>query len=232
MIRAHAIRRILLSVVLIAAIGGGSLGLAVAGGHLKFANAKPSLTKKSPAPLPIGDLAPGDSAQRLFTFQNRNTKSVTRMRFELAERPLKKGERVVVAPKGKTTPDGYQWVKSCRFVIKKGKRVKRCVTRLAIAPSKLLTDTDGLRVTLESCAAPWIALPAALPTYQCPAQAKVLLNSAKLPAKKVLTRLPRIEPRAKVYLRMTIVLPASAGNALRGRTAKLLPTFVVVGTAA
>lgn len=223
--------RILLSVVAVAALGGGSLGLAVAGGHLKFSNAKSSLKKKSPAPLPVAGFTPGDSAQRILTFQNRNTKSITSLRFEMAERPLKKGERVVSAPKGKTTPDGYQWVKACRFVMKKGKRVKRCTTRLAIAPSKLLTDPNGLRSTLESCSEPWTQLPGASPTYICNGRTSVLLAGAKLPAKKVLKGLPRLAPQATLYLRMTITLPETAGNNLQGRTAMLLPTFVVVATA-
>lgn len=229
MTRAGALRRLAVTLLLVAGLGGGSLALAVAGGHLRFTPAKTSLARKSPPPVPIGGLAPGDSAQRLVTLRNRSTRPVTRMRFQLAERAAPKGEHAVRAPKGRTTPHGYRWVRACRWVLRRGTRVRRCTTRLVLAPSRLLTDPHGLRVVVESCSRPWRRLPASAPAYACPGRRKVLVPSRRLPANRMMRGLPRLAPKARLHLRMTISLPREAGNDLRGRITRLYPRFIVVG---
>jgi hypothetical protein len=224
--------RVALSVLALTVLGGASLGLAVAGGHLTLTRTKPSLRIAKPpqSTLPIIGLAPGDSAQRVTTLVNRSTKTLTRVRFVMAERATTiKGGKVVPAPVGKTTPAGFRWIKSCRWVIRNKKRVKRCATVLRPAPSLLLSDPAGLVVRVETCAKPWTRLPTTAPTYTCATSPRVVAPTTKLPLSKFLTKIPKVPPRGKLYLRTTITLPPGAGNQLQGQSAILLPSFVIPG---
>ena len=231
MIRGSVIRRVALSAIAVTGLGGGSFALAVAGGHLYFANSKPSLRiKAAVASLPIVGFAPGDTAQRVALVQNRSKKPLRRIRFELAEKStMAAGSRVVRAPAVTTTPDGSQWVKTCKTVIKKKKKIKRCRTTLQPSPSPLVVNLTGLQVAVELCPKPWVRLQGPAPVYSCPTRTKVVVAATKLPAKKLLTGIPKIKPGARLYLRMTISLPASADNQLQGRSALLVPAFVVPG---
>ncbi len=225
------IRRVALTVIAVACIGGGSFALAVAGGHLHIANARPSLrVKASLATLPIVGFAPGDSAQRIALVQNRGKKTIRRIRFELAEKSTVTARgRIVAAPAGATTPDGAHWVRTCATVIKKHKKIRRCRTRLRPAPSPLVADPTGLQVTVERCSKPWIQLPGPAPSYACRKRMTVVVAPTKVPARMFLKGIPKLKPGAKLYLRMTITLPANAANQLQGRSATLVPTFVIPG---
>ena len=224
-------RRVALTVIAVAGLGGGSFALAVAGGHLRFAKSKSSLNvKKTSHVVPITGFVPGDSAQRVTVLQNRSRKTLRRIRFELTEKTNRvPGSRVVAPPAGATTPAGSQWVKTCKTVVKKKRKIKRCRTALQPAPSPLVTDPTGLQVTVELCPKPWIQLPGAAPVFRCSRRAKVLLAPARVPVKRLLKGVPKVKPGTKLYLRMTITLPASAGNELQGRAAILVPAFVVPG---
>ena len=232
MIRGSLIRRVALSAIAVAGLGGGSFALAVAGGHLYFANSKPSLrVKAAVASLPIVAFAPGDTAQRVALVQNRSKKPLRRIRFELAEKSTRvAGSRVVSPPAGATTPDGSQWVKTCKTVIKKKKkRIKRCRTTLQPSPSPLVVNPTGLQVAVELCPNPWVRLQGPAPVYSCPKRTKVVVAATRIPAKKLLKGIPKIKPGARLYLRMTISLPGSADNQLQARSALLVPVFVVPG---
>jgi hypothetical protein len=230
---AALIRRVALSAIALAAIGGATFGLAVAGGHLHFANARPSLgVKRAPAStLSISGLAPADTVQRVTVLQNRSRRTISRIRFELVEKSAVAGGRVVPAPAGKATPPGFQWVKSCTVGQRGKKRIRRCRTALRPAPSLLVTDPDGLRVTVDACPRPWRLIAGAAPTYTCAKLPRVLVAQARVPVRKVMKRLGKVKPGGKLYLRMTITLPASAGNALQGQSTVLVPTYVVPGGA-
>lgn len=224
--------RIVLTILAVAVLGGAGLGMAVAGGHVAFLQSKPSLRVAKPpqSALPITGFAPGDSAQRVTTLVNRSAKTITRVRFVLAEKATTiKGGKAVPAPAGKTTPPGFRWIKSCKWVVKNTKRVKRCATVLRPAPSLLLSDPAGLVVSVDICAKPWTRLPTPAPTYSCAKAPKVVVSTTKLPISKFLKKIPKIKPRGTLYLRTTITLPPAAGNQLQGQSAILLPSFVIPG---
>ena len=230
---ATVIRRVALSAIALILIGGATFGLVVAGGHLHFANARPSLAAKRPpaSTLRIAGLAPADTVQRVTVLRNRAKRTISRIRFELVEKSAVAGGRVVPAPAGKATPPGFQWVKSCTVVQRGKKRIRRCRTALRPAPSPLVTDPDGLRVTVESCPRPWRAIAGPAPTYTCPKRPRVLVAQSRVPARKVMKGIGKVKPGGKLYLRMTITLPAAAGNALQGRSTVLVPTYIVPGGA-
>jgi hypothetical protein len=225
------IRRVALTVIAVAGLGGGSFALAVAGGHLQFAKSKSSLNvKKTSRVLPITGFVPGDSAQRVTILQNRSKKTLRRIRFELTEKSTPvPGSRVVAPPAGATTLAGSRWIKTCTTVIKKHRKIKRCRTTLQPAPSPLVTDPTGLQVTVELCPQPWTQLPGPAPIFRCSKRVKVLLAPARVPVKKFLKGIPKLRPGKKLHLRVTITLPANAGNQLQGRSAILVPAFVVPG---
>lgn len=226
---AATLRRLVLSAVIVVSLGAAMIALAAAGGTLRMSHARPSLTvAKTPAArLPIRGMAPGDRAERVAVIRNRGAKPIRRVRFELTERPVAPG-RPVAAPRGRTTPTGYRWVRTCTVVTVKRKRVRRCRTVLQRIPSALVTDRNGLRVTVESCPTPWQRLAGPAPAYRCPKRSRVLLRDVRLPTRRVLTRLPRIAPRGRAYLRTTIRMPITAGNNLQGASADLIPRYVVL----
>ena len=234
MISGPLTRRVILSVVAIAGLAGGSFALAVAGGHLKLAHAKPSLRLKVAVPLTVVGLAPGDTVQRVTVLQNRGARTIRRIRFELAEKgPAAPGGRVTRAPVGAVTPDGFRWMKLCTTKVttrgSKKKRVTKCRTALQRIPSPLVTDPAGLRVTVERCPKPWIKRPGTPAVFDCPKRATIVLASTKVPAKAVLRHIPKVKPKGRLHLRMTITLPANAGNQLQGRATTLVPKYVVLG---
>ena len=227
------IRRVALSVIALVAIGGATFGLAVAGGHVRFANSRPSLAVKRPpaSTLRVAGLAPADTVQRVTVLRNRGKRTISRVRFELVEKSAIAGGRVVPAPAGKATPSGFRWVKTCTVVLRGEKRIRRCRTALRLAPSLLVTDPNGLRVTVEACPRPWRPIAGPAPMYTCAKRPRVLIAQARVPVRKVMKRLGKVKPGGKLYLRMTITLPATAGNALQGRSTVLVPTYIVPGGA-
>lgn len=74
-------RRLLVSALIVATIGGFSL--AVAGEKLLFGPGKP-LALASKRSISIRGLAPGDRAQRLITVRNRTRQTVRTVRFRIA----------------------------------------------------------------------------------------------------------------------------------------------------
>ncbi len=84
-----AARKLALSVIVVAALGGATLGMAVAGGHLHFLTAtKPPLKASIPVPLSVNRMAPGDTAQRVVTMTNRSSRTIRRIRMSVGATSL------------------------------------------------------------------------------------------------------------------------------------------------
>lgn len=221
------VRRALLSIVAVATCGATALGLTAAGQQLRVVNAAAPVKIKSPAPLAVTGFAPGDSAQRVIVVRNQGRSALRSLRFELDEKRTWTLGSPVAAPPGRATPAGYRWERVCKTVKRKGRRpARRCTTTLRPVPSPLLTDAQGLQVRLDTCSKPWKKLPTAAPTYRCAGKTVTVLASRRLPIRATLRRFAKVPPRGQLHVRMTVMLPAGAGNNLQGRAVALRPTFV------
>lgn len=219
-------RRLLTSLLAVALVGGLAVAVAVASNQLRL-HAKRSLTTQAgKKPIAIANMAPGDSAQRVVVMRNRGRSAIRGIRLELAEKRTPFGTPVP-APAGKATPPGYRWERKCTVIKRGTKRVRRCTTALRIAPSRLVTDPSGLRVSVETCTKPWRRLPGGVPTYRCPGRTRVALAPTRVPVKRPLRRVAPLKPGARLHLRLTFSLPLTAGPQLQGLATGLVPRFVV-----
>ncbi len=248
-------RRLILSLIAILVIGGGTVGVAAKSGTLK--RSKPTLKPRSITPtVKVNNVVPGDRMQRVVILTNTSKRAVTRLRFEMTERPPKIAGTRVRAPKGKATPAGYEWARRCvvtkkRLKNKKIRRITRCQTRLRPAPSSLVTNRAGLRVRVEACPVPWKRT--SRTTFACPTRIRVKVRTRmkngkyrtrvvnkrirpvvlhanlKLPVRGVQRRVPKIAPRGRMHIRITTSLPVTAGNDLQGRSVVLIPRFGTPG---
>ena len=173
--------------------------------------------------------APGDTAQRVARVQNRSKKPLRRIRFELAEKSTRvAGSRVVSPPAGATTPDGSQWVRTCKTVIKKKKKIKRCRTTLQPSPSPLVVNPTGLQVAVELCPKPWVRFQSRSGLF-VPETDEGRRRGDEDPRQEAPQRVPEDQAGRQALPAVTISLPAGAGNQLQGRSALLVPAFVVPG---
>lgn len=250
-------RRVLLSIVAILLIGGATIGIAASSTTLR--KKAPSLKARSLTPsIKVTNFVPGDRTQRVIILTNTSARTLRSLRFEMAEKPSKVAGTTVPAPRGKTTPSGFEWARQCVVAkkrLKSGKirRVTRCRTRLRPAPSRMLTDPNGLRVVVEACPVAWKRTSPRAVTFDCPPTVRVkvrtrlksgkyrtrivtqrirpvvLVRDAKLPARGTIRRIPKFAPKTKLNIRITTYMPISAGNELQGRTVTLIPRFIVPG---
>ena len=248
-------RRLMLSLMAVLLIGGATVGIAAKKGKLAT---KPAVVKaRSITPsVKVTNIVPGDQMQRVVILTNTSKRTLTRLRFEMAEKPPAIVGTRVAAPKGKATPAGYEWARRCvvtkkRLKNKRIRKVTRCTTRLRPAPSALLTSPAGLRVRLEACPLPWKRVTKV--TFACPATQRVkvrkrlkngkyrtrivtkrirtvaLIGDAKLPVRGTTRRIPKFPPRSKMNIRITTALPSWAGNDLQGKSVVLIPRFGTPG---
>lgn len=248
-------RRLILSLIAILMIGGGTIGIAAKSGTL--VKSKPTVKARAITPtVKVKNVVPGDQMQRVVILTNTSKRALTRLRFEMAEKPSPILGTKVKAPKGKATPAGYEWARRCVVTkkrLKNGKirRVSRCTTRLRPAPSALLTNREGLRVRVEVCPLPWKRVTKV--SFVCPATQRVkvrtklkngkyrtrivtkrvktvvLIPNAKLPVRGVTRRIPKLAGRGKLNVRITTTLPVTAGNDLQGKSVVLIPKFSTPG---
>ncbi len=248
-------RRLLVSLIAILVIGGGTVGVAAKSGALS--RSKPTIKIRSITPsVKVTDVVPGDQMQRVVILTNTSKRALTRLRFEMAEKPPKVVGTRVKAPKGKMTPAGYEWARRCvvtkkKLKNKKIRRITRCQTRLRPAPSPLVTNREGLRVRVEACPMPWKRT--SKTTFACPDRVRVkirtrmkngkyrtrvvtkrirpvvLFANLKLPVRGVTRRIPKLAPRTQMHIRITTSLPVTAGNELQGQSVVLIPKFSTPG---
>jgi hypothetical protein len=105
------------------------------------------------------------------------------------------------------------------------------VVALAIKAKRasLLTDRkQGLRLSLERCSRGWKG-PLRAHSYRCRGKRTRLLSRRPVLGRRRLGLLLR--GGQKAYLRLTLTLPAQAGNALEGQTSTLVYRFTAVAQA-
>ncbi len=221
------VKRALLSLVAGASCGATALGLTAAGHELRIVHGTAPVKIKSPAPLAVTGFAPGDSAQRVIVVRNQRRTALRSVRFELDEKRTWIPGTPVGPPPGRTTPAGYRWERTCKTVKRKGRKpARRCTTTMRPIPSPLISNAHGLQVRLDTCSKPWTKLPTAAPTYRCAGRAVTVLASRRLPVRVTLKRFRKVPPRGQLHVRMTVTLPAGAGNDLQGLNVALRPTFI------
>jgi hypothetical protein len=90
--------------------------------------------------------------------------------------------------------------------------------------TSLLTGRElGLRLSIDRCSRRWSRSSGAA-KYACRGKRAVVLQEVPVLGRRKLRRLT-LKPRGRGYLRLTLALPAGAGNALQNQTAKLRYRF-------
>jgi hypothetical protein len=102
------------------------------------------------------------------------------------------------------------------------------VQALGLSRSLLGTSRNGLRLTVERCSRSWTKVRSTR-TYGCRGRQWVALKTVRLTSRKPF-RLRHLSGRTggTDHLRLTVSLPAQAGNALQLRTARIAYRFVGV----
>lgn len=197
--------RISATIAVVLFLAGSVLGLAVARGDLHIGAKRPALVlvRKADARVVPRNLAPGDRVERLYTIRNRDRIVLRRLTFDIGER------------RRRDSGGG-----TCRRKV----GTRRSVCRPA-ARSRLITSRNGLRVSVDRCGVPWTRLSVGAPRYGCRLGYGVAVAWTRIPASRRLRRVSSLAPGRVAYLRVTVMLPRRATNALEATSAILTPRF-------
>lgn len=213
--------RLAASLALVILLVGSVVGLAVVRGDIRLGPKRASLVlkKSKELALPVRDLAPGDRVERLMILQNRGRTPLRRLRFEIGEQ-RRSGVRL-----SKVRVNGRLRTVCRSARTKRRVSCKRKPSRSALATAR----REGLRVSVQRCPVPWKRLRAKAPAYVCPKKMVAVVGWTRIPVRRVLRKTPPLRPGERAHLRVTLLFPRRATNALQNTTAVLVPRFTARG---